>query len=76
MDYGQSKKLPDEERLGFASLILALGDGDPQRVSGAMWDLGIVTDKNDPTLRTKMAYDMFDTAGEYVSGETCSSMLC
>ena len=66
LDYGQSKKLPDDERLGFASLILALGEGDPQRVSDAMWDLGIVTDKNDAKLRTRMAYDMFDTAGTYV----------
>lgn len=71
LDYGQSKKLPDDERLGFASLILALGDGDPERVSDAMWNLGIVTDKNDPKLRTKMAYDMFDTAGEYVGQGGC-----
>lgn len=71
LDYGQSKKLPDEERLGFASLILALGDGNPQRVSDAMWDLGIVTDKDDAKLRTRMAYDMFDTAGTYVGAVLC-----
>lgn len=70
LDYGQSKKLPDDERMGFAALILALGDGNPQRVSDAMWDLGIVTDKNDAKLRTRMAYDMFDTAG------TCVCCAC
>lgn len=71
LDYGQSKKLPDDERLGFASLILALGEGNPQRVSDAMWNLGIVTDKDDAKLRTRMAYDMFDTAGTCVCRACC-----
>lgn len=66
LDYGQSKKLPDDKRLAFARLVLAINKGDTAEVSSAMWELGIVTEKDDAALRTKMAGHMFDTQGKYV----------
>ncbi|KAG2436133.1 hypothetical protein HYH02_011642 [Chlamydomonas schloesseri] len=64
LDYGQSKQLPDEQRRGFAELVLALNKGRPADISAALGKLGVVTEKNDPGLRAEMAYGMFDTRGK------------
>lgn len=64
IDYGQSKQLPDDLRLQFARLILALKGGDQRVISDVLQDMGVVTDKPDAAIRTKMAYGMFDTVGK------------
>ncbi|KAG2426342.1 hypothetical protein HXX76_013099 [Chlamydomonas incerta] len=64
LDYGQSKQLPDEQRRGFAELVLALNKGRPAEISAALGKLGVVTEKDDPGLRSEMAYGMFDTRGK------------
>jgi hypothetical protein len=33
LDYGQVKDLPEQLRLGYANLVLAIADGDPARAS-------------------------------------------
>ncbi|GIL83202.1 hypothetical protein Vretifemale_12058 [Volvox reticuliferus] len=64
LDYGQSKQLPDEKRRAFAELVLALNRGRAGEISAALGDLGVVTERNDPEIRTEMAYGMFDTRGK------------
>ncbi len=64
LDYGQSKQLPEKSRLAFAELVLALKSGDNPRISAAMYDLGIITEKGAEEIRCKMAYGMFDTRGK------------
>ncbi|GLI59949.1 hypothetical protein VaNZ11_002002 [Volvox africanus] len=64
LDYGQSKQLPDEKRMAFAELVLALNRGHASEISAALGDLGVVTERKDPDIRTEMAYGMFDTRGK------------
>lgn len=64
LDYGQSKQLPDDKRVAFARLVLALNRGKPDAVSQALGELGVVTERHDPDVRTEMAYGMFDTRGK------------
>ncbi|PHT53689.1 hypothetical protein CQW23_08151 [Capsicum baccatum] len=64
LDYGQVKDLPDELRLGYARLVLAIADNDPLRASESYRDLGIETlskcqDEQNELLR--LAQTMFDT---------------
>ncbi|KAM7483419.1 hypothetical protein LguiB_008002 [Lonicera macranthoides] len=64
LDYGQVKDLPDELRLGYANLVLAIADNDPIRASLSYRELGISTltkceDEQKEMLR--LAQTMFDT---------------
>ncbi|KAK9113534.1 hypothetical protein Syun_020331 [Stephania yunnanensis] len=64
LDYGQVKDLPDNLRLGYASLILAIADNDPVAALQSYRDLGIETvcaceDEQKEMLR--LAQTMFDT---------------
>ena len=61
LDYGQSKQLPPRDRLALANLIVALVDKDILRISQTMDKLGVKTGTNDPAVRAKMGYGMFDT---------------
>ena len=65
LDYGQSKQLPDAERLAFAALVLELAGGPrgvhQERVTGAVEALGLRFARRDPKLITRMAFGMFDT---------------
>jgi hypothetical protein len=65
LDYGQSKQLPDAERLAFAALLLELAGGSraaqPERVAGALQGLGLRFARTDARLMTRMAFGMFDT---------------
>lgn len=38
--------------------------GKPDAVSQALGELGVVTERHDPDVRTEMAYGMFDTRGK------------
>ncbi len=67
IDYGQSKQLPDAERLAFAALLLELAKGkgksgvDPEVVARRLGDLGLRFERNEPRIIAKMAFGMFDT---------------
>lgn len=64
LDYGQVKDLPDNLRLGYANLVLAIADGDPVRASESYRELGIDTLANCEDERREMlrlAETMFDT---------------
>ncbi|KAI8018111.1 putative aarF domain-containing protein kinase 1 [Camellia lanceoleosa] len=64
LDYGQVKDLPDNLRLGYANLVIAIADNDPIRASESYRELGIHTlinceDGQKEMLR--LAQTMFDT---------------
>ncbi|KAK4436920.1 protein ACTIVITY OF BC1 COMPLEX kinase, chloroplastic [Sesamum alatum] len=64
LDYGQVKDLPEQLRLGYASLVLAIADNDPIKASESYRELGIDTlskceDEQKEMLR--LAQTMFDT---------------
>ncbi|KAL5543979.1 hypothetical protein UlMin_007763 [Ulmus minor] len=64
LDYGQVKELPDELRLGYANLVLAIADGDPIKASESYRELGIQTlskCENDQQELLRLAQTMFDT---------------
>ncbi|XAR67928.1 Cadmium-transporting ATPase [Bertholletia excelsa] len=64
LDYGQVKDLPNNLRLGYANLVLAIADKDPIRASESYRELGIDTlsmceDGQKELFR--LAENMFDT---------------
>ncbi|KAM7475712.1 hypothetical protein LguiB_022955 [Lonicera macranthoides] len=64
LDYGQVKDLPDELRLGYANLVLAIADKDPIRALDSYRELGIdMVSKCDNEQREmlRLAETMFDT---------------
>ncbi|KAL6174997.1 hypothetical protein ACLB2K_051640 [Fragaria x ananassa] len=64
LDYGQVKDLPDQLRLGYANLILAIADGDPVRALESYGELGIETlstCEDEQKEMLKLAETMFDT---------------
>ncbi|XP_057970414.1 uncharacterized protein LOC131159481 isoform X2 [Malania oleifera] len=64
LDYGQVKDLPNELRLGYANLVLAMADNDAIRASASYRELGIDTlSKCEDELKEllKLAQTMFDT---------------
>eukprot|EP00879_Flechtneria_rotunda_P019841 GHRR01020855.1.p1 GENE.GHRR01020855.1~~GHRR01020855.1.p1 ORF type:complete len:296 (+),score=106.59 GHRR01020855.1:572-1459(+) len=63
LDYGQSKQLGAEDKRAFAELVVALKKGDKAAISAALHHLHVVTSKDDISLRSDMAYGMFDTRG-------------
>ncbi|XP_058763392.1 uncharacterized protein LOC131636813 [Vicia villosa] len=64
LDYGQVKDLPEQLRLGYANLVLAIADGDSVRASASFRELGIDTlskCENEQQEMFKLAQTMFDT---------------
>ncbi|XP_054807134.1 uncharacterized protein LOC129309548 isoform X2 [Prosopis cineraria] len=64
LDYGQVKDLPENLKLGYAKLVLAIADGDPIRASESFRELGIDTlsnCENEQQELFKLAETMFDT---------------
>jgi hypothetical protein len=65
LDYGQSKQLPEGERLAFAALLLELAKGKggtrAETLARRMADLGLRFERDDPKIIAKMAFGMFDT---------------
>ncbi|KAJ4974635.1 hypothetical protein NE237_007809 [Protea cynaroides] len=64
LDYGQVKDLPENLRLGYANLILAIADSNPLRVSQSYRELGIrtlSTCEDEQREMLKLAQTMFDT---------------
>ena len=69
LDYGQSKQLPEKERVAFAELLLAMAPGfrraDDRAVADRLLELGLRFSKDEPLTLKKMAYAMFDTRCSY-----------
>ncbi|KAK9826706.1 hypothetical protein WJX74_011071 [Apatococcus lobatus] len=63
LDFGQAKQLSQSLRWDFSRLILALDNQDEQQISEALLKVGVVTERDDSSLRSEMAYGMFDTRG-------------
>ncbi|KAE9602675.1 putative cadmium-transporting ATPase [Lupinus albus] len=64
LDYGQVKDLPEQLRIGYANLVLAIADCDPVRASKSYRELGIDTlskCENEQQEMLKLAQTMFDT---------------
>ncbi|CAI9113035.1 OLC1v1013564C3 [Oldenlandia corymbosa var. corymbosa] len=64
LDYGQVKDLPNELRLAYANLVLAMADNNPSRAMESFRELGIITlSKTDDGEKEllKLAANMFDT---------------
>ncbi|TYI18033.1 hypothetical protein ES332_A07G062700v1 [Gossypium tomentosum] len=64
LDYGQVKDLPDQLRLGFADLVLAMADSNPVKATESYRELGIDTVsncKNEQQEMLRLAQTMFDT---------------
>eukprot|EP00531_Pseudo-nitzschia_arenysensis_P009620 CAMPEP_0116122852 /NCGR_PEP_ID=MMETSP0329-20121206/4433_1 /TAXON_ID=697910 /ORGANISM="Pseudo-nitzschia arenysensis, Strain B593" /LENGTH=704 /DNA_ID=CAMNT_0003616723 /DNA_START=143 /DNA_END=2257 /DNA_ORIENTATION=+ len=68
IDYGQTKIITDDERLGVAKVILALGENNgkdaaakTEVVANAMRDLGFSTQKNDSKVLEQYAGLFFDS---------------
>ncbi|VFQ93715.1 unnamed protein product [Cuscuta campestris] len=64
LDYGQVKNLPENLRLGYANLVLAIADNDQEKAGHSYRELGIDTlsqceDEQKELLR--LAQTMFDT---------------
>ncbi|KAJ4870079.1 Protein kinase superfamily protein [Raphanus sativus] len=64
LDYGQVKELPDQLRLGYANLVIAIADNNASLASQSFRELGIVTfakcENEEPEL-LQLAKTMFDT---------------
>ncbi|XP_027917269.1 uncharacterized protein LOC114176426 [Vigna unguiculata] len=64
LDYGQVKDLPEQLRLGYANLVLAIANRDPLRAAESYRELGIETlssCENGLQELFKLAETMFDT---------------
>ncbi|XP_047169339.1 uncharacterized aarF domain-containing protein kinase At1g71810, chloroplastic-like [Vigna umbellata] len=64
LDYGQVKDLPEQLRLGYANLVLAIANRDPLRAAESYRELGIETlssCENGLQELFRLAETMFDT---------------
>ncbi|XP_060172223.1 uncharacterized protein LOC132603261 isoform X2 [Lycium barbarum] len=64
LDYGQVKDLPQNLRLGYANLVLAIADSDATRAGESFKELGIDTlskCEDEQKEMLKLAQGMFDT---------------
>lgn len=64
LDYGQVKDLPENLRLGYANLVLAMADNDPTGAIESFRELGIGTlakCKNEKKEMLRLALTLFDT---------------
>lgn len=64
LDYGQVKELPNQTRLNYAKLVLAMNAGNSSEIGRCFENLGLVLGKkgeSDPTSFVPMASALFDT---------------
>eukprot|EP00210_Caulerpa_lentillifera_P006027 g5760.t1 len=63
IDYGQSKKLTKDEIQSLGRLVIAMDKDDTPEICSSLDEMGIKMGSNDPLIKRKMAYNMFDTRG-------------
>lgn len=70
LDFGQTKRLSNVQRIGFARLVDAMARKNAKDIEGSMTRLGIIvvptndhngTSRSPLTVHEKLAYTMFDT---------------
>lgn len=64
LDYGQVKELPNQMRLDYAKLVLAINARNPYDIDQSFKNLGLVVGKNiesDPSSFVLLASNLFDT---------------
>ena len=60
LDFGLTKELPDQARLGFAKLVLASAERDSEAILEAFGDLGVRTKSDDPESLLTMMSMLFE----------------
>lgn len=61
LDFGLTKELPEASRLGFARLVIAAGDRDPEGIVAAFRELGVKTRSSEPAEVLGLMQLLFDT---------------
>jgi aarF domain-containing kinase len=61
LDFGLTKELPERARLGFAKLVIAAGDRDPNRIVEAFRELGVKVKSESPGDVLPLMQLMFDS---------------
>ena len=61
LDFGLTKELPEEFRLGFARLVIAASERDPVGILSAFAELGVKTKSDDPAGVLGLTQVFFDT---------------
>jgi predicted unusual protein kinase regulating ubiquinone biosynthesis (AarF/ABC1/UbiB family) len=60
LDFGLTKELPDRARLGFAKLVLASAERNPEAIMEAFADLGVRTKSDEPESLLLMMRMLFE----------------
>lgn len=60
LDFGLTKELPISSRLGFARLVMAVGDRDTEGIGEAFRELGVKTKTDDPADLLSLMQLFFD----------------
>lgn len=68
IDYGQTKRLPDDLRLLYAKLIVALADCEDDRAIEIIHEMGIRSKYNDPEVRMRLMRFWHDSHTEVLQG--------
>jgi predicted unusual protein kinase regulating ubiquinone biosynthesis (AarF/ABC1/UbiB family) len=68
VDFGLTKELPDQVRIGFARLVVAAADRDPMQVMAAFKELGLRTRNADPDGLLGLTRLFFDARGQDARG--------
>ncbi len=63
IDFGLTKELPDEFRLDYAQLTLAIMSQDPQAMVDAFRKIGFRTKKDDPETLMALGTSLFESSG-------------
>lgn len=61
LDFGLTKELPEAARMGFARLVIASGERDPEGIVRAFRELGVKTRSDDPASLLSMMAVLFDS---------------
>lgn len=59
IDYGQNKRLTQQQRKGFAELLLAVCTDDPKLIADKVRALGLVTEKDDENVMYQLCRVMY-----------------
>ncbi len=60
LDFGLTKELPQAARIGFARLVIASGERDPEGIVQAFRELGVKTKSDDPASLLSLMAVLFD----------------
>lgn len=64
LDFGLTKELPEHMRVGFARLVVASGNRDPEAILAAFRELGVKTKSDDPAEVVRLMRLFFEPRRE------------